>query len=67
MFDFFNRYVWLNGDSYEGNFVNGYPHGENGVFQWADGKCLTGNFENGRLVKELSDCSIDGRNKQQGY
>ena len=39
------------GSEYEGDFVDGKPHGE-GTLRTKDGQVTWGTFENGRLVKQ---------------
>lgn len=41
------------GTEYEGDFVDGKPHGE-GALRDQDGQIRLGTFENGRMVKEKS-------------
>jgi hypothetical protein len=41
--------TWANGTVYEGDFVNGMPHGK-GRMTAADGSVFEGNFVNGKPV-----------------
>jgi hypothetical protein len=38
------KYTCSDGDSYEGDFVNGVRHGK-GLYKWANGDTFTGDFK----------------------
>ncbi|RNF27158.1 phosphatidylinositol-4-phosphate 5-kinase [Trypanosoma conorhini] len=38
---------WCNGDSYEGGFFKGRPHGEKGSYAFADGRLYEGEYRHG--------------------
>ena len=45
-------FTWANGESYQGQFLNGQMHGY-GVYTWASGRRYEGYFEYGKIaVKE---------------
>ncbi len=45
---FIGKEIWVNGDIFEGFFVNGLKNGK-GIFKWKDGSIYEGEFKNNNI------------------
>jgi len=46
------RYVWANGDTFEGSFMNDAREGK-GTYRWKDGEEISGLWRNNKLNGEV--------------